>query len=89
MNDQLSPDGGSDDHRNTNPPSVSDATAWSMIATLVAGRATWGGIGWAVDRLLGTGRTCTLIGVVVGFVTSIYVVYVRYGRLSDGAGDDR
>lgn len=89
MNDQLSPDGGPENHRNTTPPSVSDATAWSMIATLVAGPATWGGIGWLVDRLLETGRTFTLIGVVVGFVTGIYVVYVRYGRMSGGAGDER
>lgn len=89
MNDQLSPDGGSDDKGTSPPPSASDATAWSMIATLVAGPATWGGIGWLLDRWLDTGRLFTLLGVVVGFVAGIYVVYVRYAQMSKGAGDGR
>ena len=73
----------------SSPAAVSDATAWAMIATLVAGPATWGGIGWLIDRLLDAGRSFTLIGVVVGFVTSIYVVYVRYRNMSGGAGEGR
>lgn len=85
MNDQLSPDGGPDPSQQH----VSDATAWSMIATLVAGPATWGGLGWLFDRWFDTGRLFTLIGVVVGFVVAIYVVIVKYGQLSGGAGDRR
>lgn len=85
MNDRLPEDGAPDDRKSH----VSDATAWSMIATLVAGPATWGGIGWVIDHLLETERIFTLVGVIVGFVTSIYVVYTRYGRLSGGVGDGR
>lgn len=53
---------------------------WSIISTLVAGPAVWGGIGWAVDVWRETGRTFTAIGVVVGFVTALYLVYVKYGK---------
>ncbi len=89
MNDQPDPDAGSDEHGKTTPSNVSDALAWSMVATLVAGPATWGGIGWLIDRWLGTGRVFTLIGVVIGFVLGIYTVYVRYGRMSEGSGEGR
>lgn len=62
-------------------PRQGESTVWSMISTLVAGPAVWGAVGYGVDRLLGpTGSVFTALGVVVGFVTSIYIVYVRYGR---------
>lgn len=51
-----------------------------MISTLVAGPATWGGIGWLVDRWLGSGQWFTATGVVVGFITGIYIVLKRYGQ---------
>ena len=54
--------------------------AWSAIATLVGGPLTWGGIGWLLDGWMDTERVFTAGGVVVGFITSIYIVYVRYGR---------
>ena len=57
-----------------------EAMAWSAIATLVGGPLTWGGIGWLLDRWLETDRVFTAGGVIVGFITSIYIVYVRYGR---------
>jgi F0F1-type ATP synthase assembly protein I len=62
-------------------PDVSGAetTVWGMIATLVSGPAVWGGIGYLLDRVTGA-SVFTPIGVVVGFVTAIYIVYVRYGR---------
>jgi hypothetical protein len=47
---------------------------------LVAGPAVWGFGGWFVDGWLNTTRTYTAIGVVVGFITSLYIVYVRYGK---------
>lgn len=53
---------------------------WSLVGTLVAGPLTWAAIGAGVDYLLGTTRVFLPIGVVVGFVTSVLVVYLRYGR---------
>lgn len=62
-------------------PGQGESDAWSMIATLVAGPAVWGLIGHGVDRLAETsGRPFTAAGVVIGFVASLYVVYVKYGR---------
>lgn len=57
-----------------------ESMAWAAISTLVAGPATWGGIGWIVDRWLGTGRAFTAAGVVIGFIASVYVVYKKYGQ---------
>ena len=54
--------------------------AWAAISTLVAGPATWGGIGWLADRWLGTGRMLTASGVIVGFITSVYIVIKKYGQ---------
>lgn len=54
--------------------------AWSIISTLLAGPIVWGGIGAAVDHYGGTTRVFLPMGVVLGFVTSFYIVYVRFGR---------
>ena len=51
-----------------------------MVGSLVAGPVTWGLIGAGLDALLDTGRLCLALGIVIGFMTSIYIVYVRYGR---------
>lgn len=65
---------GQSDHRG-------ESEVWSLISTLVAGPAVWGAIGAGVDALVdGPGRLWTAVGVVVGFVTSIYIVYVRSVR---------
>jgi len=61
---------------------------WGLISTLVAGPAVWGAIGYVVDRLAGTGVFLP-IGVVVGFVTSFYVVYAIHGRDQPAVGPDR
>lgn len=53
---------------------------WSMVGSLVGGPLAWGAIGWFVDQLLGTTRVFLPIGVVLGFVTGIAIVYLRYGR---------
>ena len=52
---------------------------WGLISTLVAGPAVWGAIGYGIDRLAGT-EVLLPIGVVVGFVTSFYIVYATHGR---------
>jgi hypothetical protein len=36
----------------------------------------WGGLGYGADRLADT-AVLTPLGVVVGFVTSFYIVYVK------------
>jgi ATP synthase protein I len=53
-----------------------ESQVWGLISTLVGGPAVWGGIGYGVDRLLDTSAFLP-VGVVVGFVTSFYIVYVK------------
>ncbi len=53
-----------------------ESQVWGLISTLVGGPAVWGAIGYGVDRLAGT-EVLLPIGVVVGFVTSFYIVYVK------------
>ena len=74
--------------RRTNDPLAADADPVEVtqqdethiVASLLGGPITWGLIGAGADALLDSGRLFTAIGIVVGFVTSLYVVFVRYGR---------
>ncbi len=53
--------------------------AWTVIAYLLSGLLLWGGVGLALDRWLGT-SFLVLIGLLVGGVGAIYLVYIRYGK---------
>ncbi|WP_214413546.1 AtpZ/AtpI family protein [Sphaerisporangium fuscum] len=53
--------------------------AWSIPSTLLAGMLVWGGIGWLLDRWLGVGAFFP-IGIILGVVLAVYLVYVKYGR---------
>lgn len=57
-----------------------EQVAWSALGTLLAGPITWGFAGWLLDQVTGAGRIFTALGVILGFVTSLYIVYVRFGR---------
>ncbi|KGA08349.1 MAG: hypothetical protein GM45_6070 [actinobacterium acAMD-5] len=57
-----------------------EGLVWSVIGTLLSGPIVWGFIGALVDRQHDTDRTFLAIGVVVGAVVSMYVVYLRFGR---------
>jgi len=67
-------EGGPQQRREADP-----GDAWTILAYLLSGLIVWGGVGWLLDRWLGTGFL-TLIGLLVGMATSIYIVYIRYGR---------
>jgi F0F1-type ATP synthase assembly protein I len=54
--------------------------AWTIIGTLLAGLAVWGGIGFLIDRLAGFRGLFLSIGLVVGAIGGVYLVVVRYGR---------
>src|SRR2546423_10072859 len=54
--------------------------AWSIIGTLLAGLAVWGGIGYLIDRLAGFHALFLPIGLVIGAIGGVYIVVVRYGR---------
>jgi F0F1-type ATP synthase assembly protein I len=51
---------------------------WSIIGTMIAGVLAWGGIGWLLDRWLGT-RFLVAIGIVLGMAGAFYLIIKRYG----------
>lgn len=51
---------------------------WSIIGTLVAGVLAWGGIGWLLDRWLGT-RYLVAVGILLGMGGAFYLIIKRYG----------
>jgi ATP synthase protein I len=53
---------------------------WAIIGTLIAGMLVWGGLGYLLDRLVGTSHVFMAIGTVVGAAGGIYIVYLRFGR---------
>lgn len=53
--------------------------AWSVVSYLVGGMLVWGGVGWLLDRWLGTSALFP-IGVLLGVGVGLYVVVVRIYR---------
>lgn len=72
-----SPHGGTEAH----VPGVAKQTDLgnAVIAYLLAGPLAFGGLGWLADWALGT-RFLLPLGVVLGMVLSLYVIWLRYGR---------
>jgi len=52
---------------------------WSIVGYLLSGLMIWGGIGWGIDRWLGT-TYLVLVGMLLGAGSSIYLVWLRFGR---------
>jgi len=55
--------------------------AWTMVAELVSAVVTWAGIGWLLDRWLGTAPWLLLIGILIGSATGFYLVLLRSNRM--------
>lgn len=60
------------------------ATGWAITGTMIGGMAAWGGLGYLLDRLLGTQHVFVTAGFVLGAAGATYIVWLRYGR---GEGD--
>ena len=56
-----------------------DNAAWSIIGYLLSGLLFWGGVGWALDKWLGT-TYLLLAGLIVGAGSGIYLVWLRFER---------
>jgi F0F1-type ATP synthase assembly protein I len=48
---------------------------WSLTGYLLAGMAVYGGLGWLVDRWVGTENVFTPIGVVFGLAAALYLTF--------------
>lgn len=60
-------------------------TGWSVTATMIAGILLWGGVGYVVDRLVGTPHVFFAVGTVLGACGATYIVYLRYGKGDSGS----
>lgn len=61
-------------------------TGWAITSTLVAGILFLWGLGYLVDRLVGSDRVFQAVGIIAGGGAGIYVVYLRYGKGDRGQG---
>lgn len=61
-------------------PPATPGDAWSVLAYLITGLLVWGGAGMLLDRWLGT-ELFIVVGLLLGSASSIYLVYIRYGRV--------
>lgn len=59
-------------------------TGWAITSTMVGGIAAWGGLGYLVDRLVGTERLFLPMGFVLGAAGAIYLIWLRYGKVESG-----
>ncbi len=64
--------------RDREPSGRGADVVWSIIGTLVAGVLAWGGIGWVLDRWLGT-RYLVAVGIIVGMAGAFYLIIKRHG----------
>jgi F0F1-type ATP synthase assembly protein I len=57
---------------------LEEAKAWNAMSYVISGPVLFGGIGWGLDRWLGT-SWLVAVGILGGMAVSMYLVWVRYG----------
>jgi F0F1-type ATP synthase assembly protein I len=55
--------------------------AYMMQVELIAALLIWGGVGWLVDRWLGSGPWLTVLGALVGYAAGFYLIWLRSQRM--------
>jgi ATP synthase protein I len=60
-----------------------EADPWSAMSSIISGVVLWGLIGWGVSAWLGS-RAWIGVGLVIGGVLGVLLVYLRYGRGQSG-----
>lgn len=60
------------------PTARADALGATVLAYLITGPVVFGGLGYGLDRLLGTGFL-VVVGILAGMALSLYVIWLRYG----------
>ncbi len=56
-----------------------DNAAYSIVGYLLSGLLFWGGVGWALDKWLGTDYL-VLAGLILGAGAALYLVWLRFRR---------
>ena len=68
----------SHDTEKPHPSAQADARGATVLAYLITGPLLFGGIGWLLDRALGT-TFLVAVGAVLGMGLSLYTIWLRYG----------
>lgn len=68
-----------DDDAHRSAGSAGEAAAWTVLAHLISGPLLYGGLGWLVDRWLGTKPLFVAVGILGGMALALYLVWFRYG----------
>lgn len=63
----------------TGPQRGEESAAWSVMGRLIAGPLLYGGLGYLLDRWIGTYPLFLAVGVVTGFAAAIYLVVATSG----------
>lgn len=50
---------------------------WTLAMELLTATFLWGGIGWLIDRWLGTAPVAMAVGFVLGNALGIYLIWIR------------
>lgn len=66
-------------HEDDSPPPPNSNGGYVAISYLIGGMVVWGGIGWLVDRWLGTEGIALGIGAVLGGAAGVYLIARRLG----------
>ena len=61
------------------PPPLNSGAGWTALSYLIGGMLLWGGVGWLVDKWLGTNGIGLGIGAVVGGAAGVYLIARRFG----------
>ena len=56
-----------------------DNAFWTIFGYMLSGLLIWGGIGWGLDKWLGTGYFL-LGGLLLGMGSALYLIWLRFGR---------
>jgi F0F1-type ATP synthase assembly protein I len=59
------------------------STGLTISVTLLSALLVWGGIGYLIDRLAGTPKVFTAVGMLVGAAAGTYLIYIKHGRPHD------
>jgi F0F1-type ATP synthase assembly protein I len=66
-----------DDDAQKDNPANGEAQAWSVLAYVISGPLIYGGLGWFLDRWLGTQPYLVLAGLLGGMALAFYLVWKR------------
>ncbi len=69
------------------PVVAADAIGSTVLAHLITGPLLFGGLGWLLDRWLGT-SAFVAIGVIAGMGLSLYTIWLRYGTSEASTTND-